>query len=88
MHASRWPTRGMLVAQLVAVGLSMGPLLSTTSAHPAKFREAPILVEQVQAGKLPPVEKRLPVDPLVVPVVEPPGQLGAPWARILLRSPY
>ena len=33
-----------------------------------KYHEAPGLAEQVKAGKLPPVEQRLPEQPLVVPV--------------------
>lgn len=33
---------------------------------PEKYHEAPMLAEQVAAGKLPPVEERLPVNPAVV----------------------
>src|SRR5262245_43086447 len=54
------------------------------SAQPAKFHEAPVLAEQVKAGKLPPVDKRLPSDPLVVPVVERTGQYGGVWRRAFL----
>src|SRR5437867_4627812 len=53
-------------------------------AQPTKFQEAPMLAEQVKAGKLPPVEKRLPTDPLVVPVVERTGQYGGVWRRAFL----
>src|SRR5881397_356114 len=53
-------------------------------AQPTKFQEAPMLAEQVKAGKLPPVEKRLPADPLVVPVVERTGQYGGVWRRAFL----
>jgi peptide/nickel transport system substrate-binding protein len=67
----------MSVALLVAF---VGP----ASAQPTKFHEAPALAEQVKAGKLPPVEKRLPADPLVVPVVERPGQYGGVWRRAFL----
>jgi peptide/nickel transport system substrate-binding protein len=38
----------------------------------------------VKAGKLPPVEQRLPADPLVVPVVEKTGQYGGVWRRAFL----
>src|SRR5881409_2343905 len=58
--------------------------IGTASAQPTKFNEAPILAEQVKAGKLPPVEKRLPGDPLVVPVVERTGQYGGVWRRAFL----
>jgi peptide/nickel transport system substrate-binding protein len=59
-------------------------LVGTASAQPAKFNEAPVLAEQVKAGKIPPVEKRLPSDPLVVPVVERSGQYGGVWRRAFL----
>ncbi|SDS61779.1 ABC transporter substrate-binding protein [Actinopolymorpha singaporensis] len=36
-------------------------------APPSSFKEAPTLAAQVKAGKLPPVEKRLPEKPYVVP---------------------
>jgi peptide/nickel transport system substrate-binding protein len=47
-----------------------------TTAPVAKYKEAPALAELVKAGKLPPVEKRLPDEPLVVPVVEKVGTYG------------
>ncbi|PYM96175.1 MAG: hypothetical protein DME04_02700 [Candidatus Rokuibacteriota bacterium] len=59
-------------------------LAGAAFAQPAKFQEAPMLAEQVKAGKLPPVEKRLPSDPLVVPVVERAGQYGGVWRRAFL----
>jgi len=59
-------------------------LVGTAGAQPTKFQEAPPLAEQVKAGKLPPVEKRLPSDPLVVPVVERAGQYGGVWRRAFL----
>src|SRR5881397_207155 len=59
-------------------------LTGTTTAQPTKFHEAPTLAEQVKAGKLPPVDKRLPADPLVVPVVERTGQYGGVWRRAFL----
>ncbi len=43
-----------------------------------KFTEAPILAEQVKAGKLPPVEERLPKTPLVVNATEV-GAYGGTW---------
>lgn len=49
----------------------------------SKFKEAPQLADLVKAGKLPPVEKRLP-DPADVMVVKPlnqVGQYGGTWNR-------
>jgi len=45
------------------------------------FNEDPILAEQVAAGELPPVEERLPDNPLIIPVVEEIGQYGGTLNR-------
>ncbi|SDS28876.1 peptide/nickel transport system substrate-binding protein [Actinopolymorpha singaporensis] len=42
-------------------------------------REAPALAEQVKAGKLPPLSRRLPDKPLVVTPVEKVGTYGGTW---------
>ena len=47
-----------------------------TGAKIVKFNEAPQLTELVKQGKLPPVEERLPDDPLVVVPFEEIGQYG------------
>ncbi len=49
-----------------------------------KYKEAPMLAEMVAAGELPPVDERLPLEPLVVPVVEEIGQYGGTWQRAFL----
>ena len=48
-------------------------------AAPGKYSEAPGLAEQVQAGTLPPVEERLPLEPLVLEPVEEIGTYGGTW---------
>jgi peptide/nickel transport system substrate-binding protein len=62
--------------------------LFAVSALPAgaqsKYHEAPGLAELVKAGKLPPVEQRLPEQPLVVPVVDRIGEYGGVWRRAFL----
>jgi peptide/nickel transport system substrate-binding protein len=56
-------------------------LPSAFAAAPAmKYKEAPALAALVKAGKLPPVEKRLPEHPLIVPGDEI-GQYGGVWRR-------
>lgn len=42
----------------------------------AKYNESPLLAEQVKAGLLPPVEERLPVNPLVIEPYEKIGKYG------------
>jgi peptide/nickel transport system substrate-binding protein len=73
----------------LAIALSAFWLLTLTQLEPAaaqggKYHEAPALAEQVKAGKLPPVEQRLPEEPLVVPVVEKIGEYGGLWRRAFL----
>ena len=70
-------------APLAAAGLLAGLLLSGT-ALAQNYKESPLLAEQVKAGKLPEVAKRLPEQPLVVPVVERAGQYGGVWRRAFL----
>src|SRR5215468_111541 len=74
-------TRRSPVVIVLAVAASMaGP----ATAQPTKYKEAPTLAEMVKAGKLPPVEQRLPADPLVVSTVERTGQYGGVWRRAFL----
>ncbi len=47
-----------------------------TAAPDAKYKEAPALAEEVKAGKLPSVEKRLPENPVVTPLREAVGKYG------------
>lgn len=53
---------------------------AATAAPVSKFKEAPILADQVKAGKLPPVDQRLPENPAVVQA-EQVGQYGGIWRR-------
>ena len=48
---------------------------------PASFNEAPSLAEQVAAGNLPPVEERLPEEPLVIQPLSDIGKYGGTWRR-------
>ncbi len=50
----------------------------------AMYHEAPILAEMVAAGDLPPVEERLPAEPLVEEVVDGIGQYGGTLRRAFL----
>lgn len=54
----------------------------TSRPHPdggLQAREAPMLTALVRVGKLPPLEQRLPEDPLVVHPYEGPGYYGGTW---------
>ena len=53
----------------------------TTAASISSFSEAPMLAELVASGDLPPVEDRLPENPVVLPVKESLGVYGGTWRR-------
>jgi peptide/nickel transport system substrate-binding protein len=69
-----------LGAQLI--GKLEGPTVITDAAQsPKAFKEAPMLAELVKAGKLPPVEQRLPSEPLVIKPLQGIGKYGGTWRR-------
>ena len=47
----------------------------------ADYQEAPMLAARVASGDLPPVEERLPDDPLVITPVESIGKYGGTWRQ-------
>jgi peptide/nickel transport system substrate-binding protein len=51
------------------------------AAVPAKFNEAPMLAELVKAGKLPPVDQRVPKNPVVLDGIDGVGQYGGTIRR-------
>ena len=57
---------------------------NATGKEITEFNEAPMLTELVEAGKLPPVEERLPDEPLVIVPVEEVGEYGGTWRRVWL----
>ncbi|HEY8456700.1 MAG TPA: ABC transporter substrate-binding protein [Actinopolymorphaceae bacterium] len=76
----------MAATLMAATTLSACDLLSTDPAvnrdsgrRRRKGKEAPSLAAQVKAGKLPPVDKRLPAEPLVVEPAQEIGVYGGTW---------
>lgn len=53
-----------------------------------KYSEAPVLKVKVAAGELPPVEERLPKEPVVVEPLEEIGQYGGTWKMALTAQYY
>ena len=49
---------------------------ATETVQLARYNEAPMLAEMVRAGTLPPVEERLPIEPLVIIPVDGIGKYG------------
>jgi len=63
--------------------LSTAPAGKGTGAGSAvKGKESPALASQVKAGSLPPVEQRLPKDPLVVDTIDSIGKYGGTWQTV------
>ena len=51
------------------------------AAAAGKYQEAPMLAELVQAGSLPPVDERLPINPAIMESYEGIGNYGGNWRR-------
>jgi peptide/nickel transport system substrate-binding protein len=91
---------GLLVvifaAQILAIGLNkivpgeyynLTDYERLTGKKITKFNEAPMLKEMVEKGLLPPVEERLPKNPVVVTPYEEIGQYGGTWRRVWFGLP-
>jgi peptide/nickel transport system substrate-binding protein len=65
---------------IVFVGVLVA-LTGLVASAEMKYQEAPQLAEMVAAGTLPPVEERLPENPIVVKAIESIGQYGGTWYR-------
>jgi len=74
----------MRKTRLVMLVLVMVVAMSASAF--AKYQEAPVLAQQVAAGQLPPVEERLPSNPLVIQPLEEIGTYGG-IVRMAHRGP-
>jgi peptide/nickel transport system substrate-binding protein len=59
------------------------PEATKAPVEPASGKEAPALAELVKQGKLPPLEKRLPPDPMVITPIEEVGTYGGKLAWVI-----
>ena len=70
------------LSQSGLVGEFQGPTMITDPAKwPKRFAEAPMLADLVKAGKLPPVEQRVPAEPMVWQPLNEIGKYGGTWRR-------
>ena len=76
--------RRATVASVALLGFGVAGASFDALAQATTYKESPALAEQVRAGRLPAVKDRLPEQPLVVPVVEQPGEYGGVWRRAFL----
>ncbi|MCD6318271.1 ABC transporter substrate-binding protein [Candidatus Aerophobetes bacterium] len=76
-----------MIRKLIVIFLSGLICLETiTSVLAMEYKEAPMLRVKVAAGELPPVEERLPKNPVVVTPVEEIGQYGGTWHKVYAGS--
>ena len=69
----------MKALRLIPVIALLILIVSVTGAQDMMYNEAPMLADMVAAGDLPPVEERLPSEPLVVEPAASIGQYGGTW---------
>lgn len=76
--------RDTLIQRRPLLGLAGAALAALLAASPALAQQqAPMLEELVTAGSLPPLEERLPTNPLVVTPIESVGTYGGTWHSAL-----
>src|SRR5262249_56219857 len=66
LSAAEGLAQGTLTQSGLVGTLEGSQVVTDPAAIPKSFKEAPELAELVKQGKLPPVEKRLPSEPLVL----------------------
>ena len=71
----------MLKRFLISIAL-LTVLGGAVAAQDSTYNEAPVLAELVAAGELPPVDERLPPEPLVIEPVEAVGEYGGTWRML------
>lgn len=81
------PTNTVAPVAPTAVPPTAKPAEPTKPAAPA-YKEAPMLADLVKAGKLPAVDQRLPVSPLIIKPYEKVGKYGGTWNMGVRTSPY
>lgn len=71
----------LTLALVITMAMPAMSHLHSAQAQEGKYQEAPALAEKVAAGELPPVEERLPENPVVVEPIDSVGQYGGIWHR-------
>lgn len=61
--------------------LESAEVVTDPARLPKKFQDAPQLAADVKAGKLPPIEQRLPAEPMVLQPLRQVGKYGGTWRR-------
>ncbi|MCT8161714.1 ABC transporter substrate-binding protein [Pseudoruegeria sp. SHC-113] len=72
------------ISQRLAATVASAAIASVLALPVAAFEEAPMLKSLVDAGSLPPVDERLPSEPLVLETIETVGEYGGTLRRAIL----
>jgi peptide/nickel transport system substrate-binding protein len=80
------PTAQAAPAAAAAPSTNLPQIITDPAKTPKQFKEAPMLADLVKAGKLPPVEQRLPSEPLVIQPTNEIGKYGGNW-RMAFTGP-
>jgi len=75
------PAAGATTAPAAAKPTETAKPAAAAPAKPSSYKEAPALAQMVKDGKLPPIDQRLPENPIVVQPIESIGQYGGTWRR-------
>jgi peptide/nickel transport system substrate-binding protein len=75
------PTTAPAAAAATAAPAAAPTAAPAAAATPGKYNEAPMLADLVKAGKLPPVDQRLPKNPVVLDGIEGVGKYGGTIRR-------
>lgn len=79
-----------LVAAACAAGGDQAPAAPEEAAQAGatttQYKEAPMLAEMVEQGQLPPVDERLPPEPVVIEPHESIGEYGGTWQAVIRRA--
>lgn len=83
--------KGIKFNQIVSLTLLLTLLISSGIRAEMTFNQSPELNEAVESGELPPIEERLPKEPLIVTPRDEIGQYGGTWNQSIVdmhwRSP-
>ncbi len=86
MNTKFFSLRSMTVVISVICVLNTVPASPAAAQAASVYREAPMLAELVTAGALPPVEQRLPQNPMLIQPEERVGVYGGVWRMAMVNT--
>jgi peptide/nickel transport system substrate-binding protein len=78
----------ILTVMLFCLGIMLAGVFPLSLAQDSFYQEAPLLAERVAAGELPPVDERLPRNPMLITPYESVGVYGGTWDMAMVQGDY